>query len=54
MPAPAATLAAVILMQKACREHGIDLATAALQHSVRDPRITATVVGFVNPRDWNG
>jgi D-threo-aldose 1-dehydrogenase len=49
MPAPAATLAAVILMHKACREHGFDLATAALQHSVRDPRITAGVVGFSTP-----
>jgi D-threo-aldose 1-dehydrogenase len=49
MPGPAATLAAVILMQKACREHGVDLATAALQHSVRDPRITATMVGFSMP-----
>jgi D-threo-aldose 1-dehydrogenase len=54
MPAPAVTLAAVILMQKACREHGVDLATAALQHSVRDPRITATMVGSASPRDWNG
>jgi D-threo-aldose 1-dehydrogenase len=47
--APAATLEAVALMDKACREYGIDLATAALQHSVNDPRITGTVVGFSKP-----
>jgi D-threo-aldose 1-dehydrogenase len=47
--APAATQEAVALMDKACREYGIDLATAALQHSVNDPRITGTVVGFSKP-----
>jgi D-threo-aldose 1-dehydrogenase len=47
--APAATLEAVALMDKACHEYGIDLATAALQHSVNDPRITGTVVGFSKP-----
>jgi D-threo-aldose 1-dehydrogenase len=47
--APAATLDAVARMDEACREYGIDLATAALQHSVNDPRITGTVVGFSKP-----
>jgi D-threo-aldose 1-dehydrogenase len=47
--APAATLDAVARMDKACREYGIGLATAALQHSVNDPRITGTVVGFSKP-----
>jgi D-threo-aldose 1-dehydrogenase len=47
--APAATLEAVALMDKACREYDIDLATAALQHSVNDPRISGTVVGFSKP-----
>ncbi|ADB32377.1 aldo/keto reductase [Kribbella flavida DSM 17836] len=47
--APAATLEAVAQMDRACREHGIDLATAALQHSVNDPRIAGTVVGFSKP-----
>jgi D-threo-aldose 1-dehydrogenase len=42
-------LEAVAQMDKACREYGIDLATAALQHSVNDPRITGTVVGFSKP-----
>jgi D-threo-aldose 1-dehydrogenase len=36
-------------MDKACRDHGIDLVTAALQHSVNDPRISATVIGFSKP-----
>ncbi|WP_432935652.1 aldo/keto reductase [Kribbella sp. CA-253562] len=47
--APAATLDAVARMDEACREYGIALATAALQHSVNDPRITGTVVGFSKP-----
>ena len=47
--APAATLDAVAAMDKACRDHGIDLATAALQHSVNDPRISGTVIGFSKP-----
>jgi D-threo-aldose 1-dehydrogenase len=47
--APAATLEAVAAMDKACRDHGVDLATAALQHSVNDPRISGTVIGFSKP-----
>ena len=47
--APAATIEAVAAMDKACRDHGIDLATAALQHSVNDPRISGTVIGFSKP-----
>jgi D-threo-aldose 1-dehydrogenase len=47
--APAETLEAVAQMDKACREYGIDLSTAALQHSVNDPKITGTVVGFSKP-----
>nr|WP_238356530.1 aldo/keto reductase [Kribbella italica] len=47
--APAETLDAVAKMDKACREYGIDLSTAALQHSVNDPKITGTVVGFSKP-----
>jgi D-threo-aldose 1-dehydrogenase len=47
--APPAMLEAVAQMDKACRDYGIDLATAALQHSVNDPRITGTVVGFSKP-----
>ncbi len=47
--APAEVLEAVAQMDKACREYGIDLSTAALQHSVNDPKITGTVVGFSKP-----
>jgi D-threo-aldose 1-dehydrogenase len=47
--APAETLEAVAQMDKACRDYGIDLSTAALQHSVNDPKITGTVVGFSKP-----
>jgi D-threo-aldose 1-dehydrogenase len=42
-------LDAVAQLDKACRDYGIDLATAALQHSVNDPRISGTVVGFSKP-----
>lgn len=47
--APALTLAAVSAMQRLCEEHGTDLATAALHASVRDPRVTTTVVGLSSP-----
>jgi D-threo-aldose 1-dehydrogenase len=43
------TLAAVEAMRGVCAEHGTDLATAALQASVRDPRVSTTVVGLSRP-----
>jgi D-threo-aldose 1-dehydrogenase len=43
------TLRAVEAMQQVCAEHGTDLATAALQVSVRDPRVATTVVGLSSP-----
>jgi D-threo-aldose 1-dehydrogenase len=36
-------------MDQLCREAGTDLATAALQASVRDPRVAMTVVGLSRP-----
>jgi D-threo-aldose 1-dehydrogenase len=36
-------------MQRACAEHGVSLAAAALQFSLRDPRVAATVVGVSEP-----
>ncbi len=36
-------------MQAACERHGVPLAAAALQFSLRDPRITSTVVGMTRP-----
>lgn len=47
--APAAVLDAVAEMDKACREFGTDLATAALRHSVDNPDIAGTVVGITKP-----
>jgi D-threo-aldose 1-dehydrogenase len=36
-------------MEAACRDHGVPLAAAALQYSVRDPRVASTVVGMSRP-----
>ena len=36
-------------MQSACREHGVPLAAAALQFSLRDSRIASTIVGMSSP-----
>jgi D-threo-aldose 1-dehydrogenase len=40
---------AVHAMQRACAAHGVSLPAAALQFSLRDPRVTATVVGVSEP-----
>ena len=37
-------------MEAICREAGVPLAAAALQFSLRDERITSTVVGVSRPR----
>jgi D-threo-aldose 1-dehydrogenase len=44
-PAGDDVTAAVRAMRRACAAHGVPLAAAALQFSLRDPRVTATVVG---------
>src|SRR5437773_8976113 len=36
-------------MSETCDQYGIPLAAAALQFSLRQPRITATIVGFSRP-----
>ena len=36
-------------MQSICADYGVPLAAAALQFSLRDPRITSTVVGATRP-----
>ncbi|MET0297356.1 MAG: aldo/keto reductase, partial [Microbacterium sp.] len=41
--------AAAERMQAACERYGVALAAAALQFSLRDPRITSTVVGVSSP-----
>lgn len=48
-PGTPETLKAIDTMEQACHEAGTDLATAALQASVRDPRISATIVGMSRP-----
>lgn len=48
-PASPATLDAVAAMDRLCADHGTDLATAALQASLRDPQVTTTVVGLSRP-----
>jgi len=48
-PAPAAITDAVAGMQRVCDEAGVPLAAAALQFSLRDPRVTSTVVGVSGP-----
>jgi D-threo-aldose 1-dehydrogenase len=40
---------AVRAMQRVCAERGVSLPAAALQFSLRDPRVTATVVGISEP-----
>ena len=32
-----------------CARHGVDVGAAALQHSMRDPRIASTIVGVTKP-----
>jgi D-threo-aldose 1-dehydrogenase len=48
-PASEETLRAVHAMATTCEKYGTDLATAALQASVRDQRISSTIVGFSKP-----
>lgn len=47
-PASRDLLEAIAAMDAVCARAGIDLATAALQFSLRDPRIDATVVGITS------
>jgi D-threo-aldose 1-dehydrogenase len=48
-PASAALVAAVRAMERACRAHGVSMPAAALQFSLREPRVTSTVVGVSQP-----
>ena len=36
-------------MEALCQEHGVPLAAAALHFSLRDPRITSTIIGYSKP-----
>lgn len=48
-PAHDAVARAARAMQEACVLHGVPLSAAALQFSLRDPRVTSTVVGLSDP-----
>ena len=48
-PAGAAIRDSVRAMQDACAAHDVPLAAAALQFSIRDPRVASTVVGVSAP-----
>jgi D-threo-aldose 1-dehydrogenase len=47
--APAAMVERVRAMSAVCAQYDVPLAAAALQFSMRDPRITTTVVGMTRP-----
>jgi D-threo-aldose 1-dehydrogenase len=47
--APAALVDRARRMAAICHEYGVPLAAAALQFSLRNPRITSTVVGMTRP-----
>lgn len=47
--ADAETIATARQAAEICERHGVPLAAAALQFSLRDPRITSTVVGMTRP-----
>lgn len=49
-PATPARLAARLAMAAVCTAHTVDLAAAALQFSMRDPRISSTIVGMSSRR----
>ena len=49
-PAGPRTLARVQAMHDLCTENGVPFAAAALQFSLRDPRVTSTIVGITEPQ----
>ena len=48
-PAPEALLARAVRLEEICGRYGVPLAAAAVQFSLRDPRITSTIVGMSTP-----
>ncbi|MCU1494722.1 MAG: oxidoreductase, aldo/keto reductase family [Acidimicrobiaceae bacterium] len=48
-PPSDAVIQAVHAMQRACEPHGVPLAAAALQFSMREARIASTIVGMSEP-----
>ena len=51
-PAPVQVATAIAIMGEMAAHRGVPLAVAALQFSVRDPRITSTVVGVNSIEQW--
>jgi D-threo-aldose 1-dehydrogenase len=47
--APQQMVEQVRAMERACRQFGVPLAAAALQFSLRDPRVVSTIVGMSRP-----
>jgi D-threo-aldose 1-dehydrogenase len=47
--APDELIEAVRKMSEVCREHDVPLAAAALQFSMKDPRVVSTIVGLSRP-----
>lgn len=47
--APAAMVERAHALEAVCERRGVPLAAAALQFSMRDPRITSTIVGMTRP-----
>jgi D-threo-aldose 1-dehydrogenase len=47
--APPALVARVRQIDQVCQQYDVPLAAAALQFSLRDPRITSTIVGMTRP-----
>jgi D-threo-aldose 1-dehydrogenase len=52
-PASPALLDAAAAMADACARFEVPLAASALQHSLREPRITSTVVGMSRPERYD-
>lgn len=48
-PVDQATIDRVVRMEELCEQHGVPLAAAALQFSVRDERVASTIVGMSRP-----
>ncbi len=51
--APADMVQRTMQMEEACQRQNVPLAAAALQFSLRDPRITSTIVGVTRPERLN-
>jgi D-threo-aldose 1-dehydrogenase len=52
-PAPPALVDAALAMKAACERHGVPLGAAALQYSLKETRITSTVVGMSRPERYD-